>query len=96
MLFEGESPRMPTQDAYISSLRESLLFWNGSGVLTRGQVQGMDSEALVSANNLVHAILCGDFNFTPQSPLYRLLTSGEVDFRDIRPKYISCEMSVKD
>ncbi|OQR84962.1 hypothetical protein ACHHYP_12517 [Achlya hypogyna] len=40
-------------------------------------------------------LLCGDFNFTPCSPLYELFASGTLDCSELQSAELSCQLNAK-
>ncbi|CBZ52296.1 endonuclease/exonuclease/phosphatase domain-containing protein [Neospora caninum Liverpool] len=52
--------------------------------------QARDADDLLDdAELLVDVLLCGDFNFTPQSPLYQLVLRGTFDFAGLDHRKLS-------
>ncbi|KAL8444891.1 hypothetical protein Emed_005985 [Eimeria media] len=63
------------------TLKETVIAWAAShSEAWRKEAEGLDEEILNQAEALVHLVVCGDFNFTPQSPLYHLVVRGTMNF----------------
>ncbi|KAL8430288.1 hypothetical protein ACSSS7_006017 [Eimeria intestinalis] len=63
------------------TLKETLVAWAASHSNDwRAEAEGLNEDTLKHAEALVHLVVCGDFNFTPQSPLYHLVVRGTMDF----------------
>ena len=90
----GRPPKHPKTLAYPGSdkktLKESLLEWAAEQCdAYKREMEALDEEVLAEAEKLVHLVACGDFNFTPQSPLYHLVVRGSMDFASLSKERIS-------
>ncbi|XP_026191450.1 uncharacterized protein LOC34621375 [Cyclospora cayetanensis] len=80
--------RCPGAEA--NSLRNALVAWaSEKGERYRAEVEGLNERTLEAAERLVHVVACGDFNFTPQSPFYHLVTRGTMDFSRLSREKLS-------
>ncbi|KAL8456097.1 hypothetical protein Emag_000090 [Eimeria magna] len=63
------------------TLKQTLIAWAAShSEEWRVEAESLDENLLNQAEALVHLVVCGDFNFTPQSPLYHLVVRGSMNF----------------
>ncbi|KFH02053.1 endonuclease/exonuclease/phosphatase family protein, partial [Toxoplasma gondii MAS] len=54
-----------------------------------GKSEQVEDDDLAQAETLLDVLLCGDFNFTPQSPLYQLVLRGSFDFSGLDHRKLS-------
>ncbi|CDJ45233.1 endonuclease/exonuclease/phosphatase domain-containing protein, putative, partial [Eimeria tenella] len=73
-----------------ATAKARLLQWAAAlGDTYAAEVEGLEAATLEAANKLVHIVACGDFNFTPQSPLYHLVLQGQMNFSQLAKDKLS-------
>lgn len=85
-----ESRTLACPGADCKSLKETLAAWAGErGDKYKKEMEALDEGILREAEKCVHVVACGDFNFTPQSPLYHLVIRGSMNFASLSKEKIS-------
>ncbi|KEP61933.1 UNVERIFIED_CONTAM: endonuclease/exonuclease/phosphatase family protein [Hammondia hammondi] len=62
---------------------------HSSSMESGGRSEQVEDADLSHAETLLDVLLCGDFNFTPQSPLYQLVLRGSFDFSGLDHRKLS-------
>ncbi|PHJ19965.1 endonuclease exonuclease phosphatase family [Cystoisospora suis] len=91
---DGSVPSKETAVTQSSSKRLSTSTEPSKDASTAGSASGAPETCggeLVdeAAENLLDTFLCGDFNFTPHSPLYQLMLRGTFDFSGVDYRKLS-------